>query len=442
MEAMGRDLWNLPSPNPAGLFTGLGSGDLRDGPGACFLWSYNIWGPTLTLQDCLSAFFSADELTGDNMYSCEKCGKLRNGMKYCKILELPEILCIHLKRFRHDSLVYTKISTYVTFPLFDLDMKQFLHKDCKNDVYMYNLLSCIVHYGRAGGGHYTTYSLNSINNEWYEFDDNEVRKVDAAQVQNADAYILFYRKKESNITDTYDNIRHLLDNDQNRLLPFYISKSWINRLFYFAEPGPITNNDFLCKHGGVLPNYWSVIKNLVYPAPETVWEYLYRKFGGGPVCNILYPCRKCQLDEENLKRRQRYEKATFLELKRNESDSHAVYALSPTWFRDWENFVCEKSSNPPGPISNQGISVTKNGISKPSKTANCRQLSEKIWNFLYETYGGGPVLLIRSNSSYSMINNALTTTESNNNNNNNNNNIDDISSQETTATTKPPVTFV
>ena len=37
----------------------------------------NSWfiGPTITLQDCLAAFFSADELKGDNMYSCEKCKK-------------------------------------------------------------------------------------------------------------------------------------------------------------------------------------------------------------------------------------------------------------------------------------------------------------------------------------------------------------------------------
>jgi hypothetical protein len=39
------------------------------------LWTLNIWGPPLTLQDCLQAFFQADELTGDNMYSCEKCEK-------------------------------------------------------------------------------------------------------------------------------------------------------------------------------------------------------------------------------------------------------------------------------------------------------------------------------------------------------------------------------
>ena len=38
----------------------------------CLRW---IWGPTVSLQHCLAAFFSADELKGDNMYSCDKCQK-------------------------------------------------------------------------------------------------------------------------------------------------------------------------------------------------------------------------------------------------------------------------------------------------------------------------------------------------------------------------------
>ena len=31
---------------------------------------------------------------------------------------------------------------------------------------------------------------------------------------------------------------------------FYVSKQWINKFNTFSEPGPISNNDFLCKHGG------------------------------------------------------------------------------------------------------------------------------------------------------------------------------------------------
>lgn len=50
-----------------------------------------FYGPTVTLHDCLAAFFSTDELKGDNMYSCEKCNKLRNGIKFSKV----SIVCLH-----------------------------------------------------------------------------------------------------------------------------------------------------------------------------------------------------------------------------------------------------------------------------------------------------------------------------------------------------------
>jgi len=364
------------------------------------LLTMNIWSPTLTLQDCLQAFFQADQLTGDNMYSCDKCGKLRNGVKYCRVLQLPEVLCIHLKRFRHDSMISSKIGNYVSFPLVDLDMTPFIHKDCRSKVTNYDLFSCIVHYGRAGSGHYVTYSLNSLTQQWFEFDDDIVRPIDPNVVQNAEAYVLFYRKKEFNISETYETVRHLLSTDEDNLLPYYISRYWINRLFYFAEPGPISNEDFLCKHGGVYPSYWSLINDLVTPVPESVWRFLSEKYGGSSSCNILYPCRKCQLEEENLKCRQRSEKNTFLQLKRLEKESDAIYALSPTWFREWQNFVCEKTFEIPSAISNQGISTTKNGQTRLiRRDCNHLQISEQIWNYLYSIYGGGPEILIRSKSS-------------------------------------------
>ena len=34
-----------------------------------------IWNTTIKLTECLTAFFSDDDLKGDNMYSCEKCKK-------------------------------------------------------------------------------------------------------------------------------------------------------------------------------------------------------------------------------------------------------------------------------------------------------------------------------------------------------------------------------
>ena len=96
-----------------------------------WLWEWMkswFWGPTVSLHDCLAAFFSADELKGDNMYSCEKCSKLRNGVKYSKVLDLPEVLCIHLKRFRHELAFSSKINSFVNFPLTGLNMRPYLHK--------------------------------------------------------------------------------------------------------------------------------------------------------------------------------------------------------------------------------------------------------------------------------------------------------------------------
>ncbi|XP_064819266.1 ubiquitin carboxyl-terminal hydrolase 33-like [Oncorhynchus masou masou] len=108
-----------------------------------------FWGPVVTLQDCLAAFFARDELKGDNMYSCEKCKKLRNGVKFCKVQSVPEILCIHLKRFRHELMFSTKIGTHVSFPLEGLDLQPFLAKDSSAHTTSYDLLSVICHHGTA-----------------------------------------------------------------------------------------------------------------------------------------------------------------------------------------------------------------------------------------------------------------------------------------------------
>ncbi|KFO31926.1 Ubiquitin carboxyl-terminal hydrolase 20 [Fukomys damarensis] len=109
-----------------------------------------FWGPVVTLEDCLAAFFAADELKGDNMYSCERCKKLRNGVKYCKVLQLPEILCVHLKRFRHEVTYSFKVSSHVSFPVEGLDLRPFLAKECASQITTYDLLSVICHHGTAG----------------------------------------------------------------------------------------------------------------------------------------------------------------------------------------------------------------------------------------------------------------------------------------------------
>ncbi|XP_074067024.1 ubiquitin carboxyl-terminal hydrolase 20 [Macrotis lagotis] len=358
-----------------------------------------FWGPVVTLEDCLAAFFAADELKGDNMYSCERCKKLRNGVKYCKVLQLPEILCIHLKRFRHEVMYSFKINSHVSFPLEGLDLQPFLAKECVSQITTYDLLSVICHHGTAGSGHYIAYCQNVINGQWYEFDDQYVTEVHETVVQNAEAYVLFYRKSSEEAVRERQHVVSLATMKEPSLLQFYISREWLNKFNTFAEPGPITNHTFLCSHGGIPPNKYHYIDDLVVILPQNVWEYLYNRFGGGPAVNHLYVCSVCQVEIEALAKRRRIEIDTFIKLNKAfqaEESPSVIYCISMQWFREWEAFVKGKDNDPPGPIDNSKIALIKgSGHVQVKQGADYGQISEETWTYLNTLYGGGPEIAIR-----------------------------------------------
>ncbi|XP_028918689.1 ubiquitin carboxyl-terminal hydrolase 33 isoform X2 [Ornithorhynchus anatinus] len=357
-----------------------------------------FWGPVVTLQDCLAAFFARDELKGDNMYSCEKCKKLRNGVKFCKVQKFPEILCIHLKRFRHELMFSTKISTHVSFPLEGLDLQSFLAKDSPAQIVTYDLLSAICHHGTASSGHYIAYCRNNLNNLWYEFDDQSVTEVSESTVQNAEAYVLFYRKSSEDAQKERRRVSNLLNMMEPSLLQFYISRQWLNKFKTFAEPGPISNNDFLCVHGGVPPCKAGYIEDLVVMLPQNIWDNLYSRYGGGPAVNHLYVCHTCQIEVEKIEKRRKTELEMFIRLNRafQEEESPAIfYCISMQWFREWEGFVKGKDGDPPGPIDNSKIAATKCGSVVLKQGADSGQISEETWNFLQSIYGGGPEVILR-----------------------------------------------
>ncbi|XP_051954700.1 ubiquitin carboxyl-terminal hydrolase 20-like [Xyrauchen texanus] len=357
-----------------------------------------FWGPLITLEDCLAAFFAADELKGDNMYSCERCKKLRNGVKYCKVLRLPEILCIHLKRFRHEVMYSFKINSHVSFPLEGLDLKPFLAKESPSQITTFDLLSVICHHGTAGSGHYIDYSQNVINGQWYEFDDQYVTEVHETVVQSAEAYVLFYRKSSEESVRERQNAVALANLKEPSLLQFYISREWLNKFNTFTEPGPITNHTFLCQHGGIPPTKYHYVNDLVVILPQNVWEYLYNRFGGGPAVNHLYLCATCQVEIETLAKRRKLEMDTFIKLNKEfqaEEAPTVILCISMQWFREWENYVKGKDNEPPGPIDNSKIAVLKSGHIQLKLGADYGQISEETWQYLLSIYGGGPEIAVR-----------------------------------------------
>uniref|UniRef100_A0AAX7TUB9 Ubiquitin carboxyl-terminal hydrolase n=1 Tax=Astatotilapia calliptera TaxID=8154 RepID=A0AAX7TUB9_ASTCA len=358
------------------------------------------------IKRCLLSVFLKGKRVGDNMYSCEKCKKLRNGVKFCKMQSLPEILCIHLKRFRHELMFSTKISTHVSFPLEGLDLQPFLAKDSSAQTTSYDLLSVICHHGTASNGHYIAYCRNDVNNLWYEFDDQSVTEVSEACVQNAEAYVLFYKKSNEDAVKERRRVSGLFNMMEPSLLQFYVSRQWLNKFKTFAEPGTISNDDFLCLHGGVPPNKATFIDDLVVMLPQNVWDHLYSRYGGGPAVNHLYVCHTCQTEIEKLEKRRKQELDMFVRLNKafqEEESPVVIYCISMQWFREWEGFVKGKDNDPPGPIDNSKITVNKNGHLTLKQGADSGQISEETWNFLHSIYGGGPLLTVRPNISHQEV---------------------------------------
>uniref|UniRef100_A0A8C6LRE1 Ubiquitin carboxyl-terminal hydrolase n=1 Tax=Nothobranchius furzeri TaxID=105023 RepID=A0A8C6LRE1_NOTFU len=298
-----------------------------------------FWGPVVTLQDCLAAFFEI----------------------------ICIILCVHLKRFRHELMFSTKIGTHVSFPLEGLDLQPFLAKDSSAQTTNYDLLSVICHHGTASSGHYIAYCRNDVNKLWYEFDDQSVTEVSESCVQNAEAYVLFYKKSSEDAVKERRRVSGLFNTMEPSLLQFYVSRQWLNKFKTFAEPGPISNKDFLCVHGGVPPNKAKYIDDLVVMLPQKVWDHLYSRYGGGPAVNHLYVCHTCQIEIEKLEKRRKSELDMFVR------------------------------------VNQAAITVNKNGHCVLKQSADSGQISEETWTFLHSIYGGGPLVTVRPNVSHQEV---------------------------------------
>lgn len=61
----------------------------------------------------------------------------------------------------------------------------------------------------------------------------------------------WHRKSNEDALKERRRVSGLFNMMEPSLLQFYISRQWLNKFKTFAEPGPISNDDFLCLHGGM-----------------------------------------------------------------------------------------------------------------------------------------------------------------------------------------------
>uniref|UniRef100_UPI00398EB05F ubiquitin carboxyl-terminal hydrolase 2-like isoform X3 n=1 Tax=Pristiophorus japonicus TaxID=55135 RepID=UPI00398EB05F len=144
----------------------------------------------VSLMDCIRLFTKEDVLDGDEKPTCYRCKVRRKCTKKFTIQKFPKILVLHLKRFSEARVRTSKLSTFVNFPLKDLDLREFSSENSVHAVY--NLYAVSNHSGTTMGGHYTAYCKNPQTAEWNNFNDSRVTPISSSQIRTSDAYVLFY----------------------------------------------------------------------------------------------------------------------------------------------------------------------------------------------------------------------------------------------------------
>ena len=150
------------------------------------------------------------------------------------IWRAPRYLILQLSRFEYVSnsqlenrefdfdIKKRKLATTVDFPLTDLDITPYVHKDAKKegDTFLYDLVAVCNHFGNVDYGHYIAFCKDNIDGEdkWFEYDDNRVTEMKPEQVVTENAYMLIYQRQGvGNISaaDVANIVREKMNTESN-----------------------------------------------------------------------------------------------------------------------------------------------------------------------------------------------------------------------------------
>ncbi|XP_066188528.1 ubiquitin carboxyl-terminal hydrolase 43 [Sylvia atricapilla] len=184
-------------------------------------WQQQVHGQqhSCTLDECFQLYTKEEQLAPDDAWRCPHCKVPQQGTVKLSLWTLPDILIIHLKRFRQVAEQRHKLTTLVRFPLRGLDMAPHvaqrgqpggqllgrwapwqpplrLPPACPRD-HLYDLYAVCNHHGSMQGGHYTAFCCNALDGRWYSYDDSRVEGVREAEVSTRSAYILFYQRRRA-----------------------------------------------------------------------------------------------------------------------------------------------------------------------------------------------------------------------------------------------------
>lgn len=210
----------------------------------------------ITLQQCLQLYTKTERLGVDDGWRCPSCLSNQQAEKRLSLWTLPDVLVIHLKRFRQTSSQRraSKLNARVEFPLRDLDMQLHLEPRSPQSLptgalsppdgastrwspwqrslchrqpqavsvsspqsdaghterdSLYQLYAVCNHHGKdLLSGHYTALCRNATTGSWFRFDDIRVSCLAESEIVTADAYMLFYQRKPLSASPQHEGGRH------------------------------------------------------------------------------------------------------------------------------------------------------------------------------------------------------------------------------------------
>ena len=154
-------------------------------------------------QNLLELFesFVAEEKI-ENFYTCDNCGDINYTYQKKDIHKFPQILIIHIKRFKNEI---EKNEEKIEFPE-DIDLSKYNNK---GNIGKYNLNSVVFHQGTLVSGHYTAIFKYLPTNQWLFCNDTKIKFLKGVKIMGlnpsynkddissvGDGYILFYRKDD------------------------------------------------------------------------------------------------------------------------------------------------------------------------------------------------------------------------------------------------------
>ncbi|URE06516.1 ubiquitin carboxyl-terminal hydrolase [Musa troglodytarum] len=128
-------------------------------------------------------------------FTCDGCQALVSMEKQLKLDRAPQVLALHLKRFKNDGSFSNKIDDFVEYPL-ELDLNPCLSCPAEEVRTKYDLYAVLVHVGSAHSGHYFCY-IRSSPSTWHLIDDSQVVSVSEGDALEQQAYVLFYIRRGS-----------------------------------------------------------------------------------------------------------------------------------------------------------------------------------------------------------------------------------------------------